>query len=422
MSIRPRAGALWKPTSEINKMSMYVSTRIAFNSESRSKGQRRHDSREGRRPEYVSNIGAFVNSTIIKPIMESEMKSICNERRASREGGVQRAMKHTSAISVAGIITFSHDASKLVKRLDKQEQDRLFLKTAEKLAEKLDTTVTGLIVHRDESAVHAHFQMPAIRHNGRPVSKGCTRELLSELQDTAGLVWAEHGIERGIKKSARLKAGATLQEVTHRSVQQLHQDLPREIEAAQAKAEKNRALAEKAEADLKTASAKAETSQAEIDRIEKRLAVYEKRVNDAEKLLERHPRPKPVAVEYVKSREKRLFGLLPDKIQTEKCKVIPPSQMEKWGKSVADEAADKLHRAEELEAREERVSRLEASMKGSVPVADFEALQRRAERAEAWLSQTDTSALQAHQQFEMPAIEMPAIKPSSSADDDMEME
>ena len=59
---------------------------------------------------------------------------------------------------------------------------------------------------------------------------------MSSLQDLTAEVMARHcpGIERGNRYGDRLKAGADFRDTLHRTVRELHRDIPREIEAKRA--------------------------------------------------------------------------------------------------------------------------------------------------------------------------------------------
>ena len=266
---------------------MRVSVRIASKSMSSAGGQRRHDIRSGPVPDYVDHNRTSLNSTVIEPATASELRAECETRRVQRN--CVRSMRRDAAIGTVGIITFDREASARVSELPVHEQDALFLRCARDIAESIGTTLSGLVVHRDEAAIHAHFQCPAVRLDGQPVSKVTDRAKTSELQDVAALAWAELGIERGEKKAekvARLKAegkGADeiLAATVHRSVQKLHEDLPREIAELEKKREKNRELLEKVQKDL-------EAGRIDEEKARKRAEAYKRRIDAAEKALGGH--------------------------------------------------------------------------------------------------------------------------------------
>lgn len=259
---------------------MTVSTRIAHKSTSLSKIQRRHDGRQGPVPKYIDSTRSSENSYIITPKLESEMRSICLERRA--QGNQTRAMKTDAAITTTGIITFGKEAQPIFDALPKHEQDALYHAAAAAIAHDLNTTLTGLTAHRDESAPHAHYQMPAFDMTGKPLSKVIDRERAKKLQDIVGSVFKKYDIHRGTPKDVRVARGDGYAQIINRSVKQLHEDLPKEIAKAKQmladaieRRDTNIARVAKAEADLLKATAEKEAA------ITKRLGVYQEREQKA---------------------------------------------------------------------------------------------------------------------------------------------
>jgi hypothetical protein len=245
---------------------------------SRTKGQRRHDMREGPIPKYVDSEKTVFNSTIISPSMESDLRSLCLERRALNPK--VRAMKRDAAISTVGIITFGTEAQPIVNALEHATQNRLFSETTTRIAELLRTEISGLVVHRDESALHAHFQMPAFNYDGVPLSKVITPAVAKRMQDIAGDVFAAHGIHRGKAKTQRIADGDPLHTIVHRNVQQLHADLPRELEAASAKVEEVKAKIQNYERLIEENKSKLEAGNNDESKIQKRIAIYEQRIEN----------------------------------------------------------------------------------------------------------------------------------------------
>jgi len=210
-------------------------------------------------------------------------------------------MKKDAAVATNGIITFGTEAQNIIENLSKDEQNRLFHETAKRIAERLNTDLTGLVVHRDESAIHAHFQLLAVNLDGMPLSKVIDRKTAKELQDIAGDVYKTHGITRGIPKADRITRGDDLSKIIHRSVTELHRDLPyeiaqkqqeieerhkalelqrREMEELEAKAEKNRRL-------INEQNAKLEAGRVTEELAQKRIASYQKREADAKAKAEK---------------------------------------------------------------------------------------------------------------------------------------
>jgi len=136
-------------------------------------------------------------------------------------------MKSNAAVVTAGIITFGRQAQDVFNRLPKETQDRAFTELAREIAAQLKTELEALVVHLDESAIHAHFTMRANNDDGEPLSNATRLGDMGALQDLAAEVMQRYApeIERGNKKKARLEAGANYADTLHRTVKQLHADL-----------------------------------------------------------------------------------------------------------------------------------------------------------------------------------------------------
>ena len=126
-------------------------------------GQRAHDLRIGPQPGYVVAARTPLNRILVKPLHGAELRAICLDRRARRE--TRRAMRHNVAVALIGIVTFGHRAQALFEALDAEGQDAAYRAVVEALAERLGTSVSGLVVHCDESAPPC--ALPAPRRDPR---------------------------------------------------------------------------------------------------------------------------------------------------------------------------------------------------------------------------------------------------------------
>ena len=196
-------------------------------------GQRRHDLRIGPQPDHVATDRAHHNRVLIEPPLPTVLRRTCAQRYALRSG---RRLRTDAALALRGILTFGVEAQKLIGEQPVPRQDATFLDVAQNIADRLGTSVDGLVVHLDEAAVHAHFTFCAYGHGGQPLSTIIDRRMAGELQDVAAEVMGNHcpGIERGHRKRTRLEAGATRADVINRSVRTLHETLPAELERARA--------------------------------------------------------------------------------------------------------------------------------------------------------------------------------------------
>jgi predicted nucleic acid-binding Zn-ribbon protein len=227
--------------------------------------QRRHDLRIGAQPAYLNPDPPEPNVVFIQPLTTQELKKLARGRRAQRE--TVRAMKSNAGIAVVGIIGFGIEAQKMFEALGSEDQEKALHAAVKRVAADLKTTVTGLVFHLDETARHAHFSLCGYDVNGQPLSTWMGRGVLRELQTALHeelQAFMPH-LERGRSRKARAEAGAAPHELVHRSVDELHIDLPFEI------AEKRKELAE-LEEKIRTNEARAEKARIKASEDDDRAA------------------------------------------------------------------------------------------------------------------------------------------------------
>ncbi len=264
----------------------------------KAKFQRRHEFRIGVQPAYVDGNRTELNRHLmsLRPLPDIQRENEALRKRAGRT----RKMKSNAAVVTAGIITFGHIAQEVFNRLPEDMQDRAFRELAEEIAVLLKTSLEALVVHLDETAIHAHFTMRAYNDDGEPISNATRLGDLAALQDLAATVMQRFApeIERGNKKKARLEAGADYRDTLHRTVKQLHEDLPQEkamleaeIEAMSQEINEQQASVAKTQGHLGKLEAKAKLTEKEIKRkedyskrLEKKLAAM---AEDMERLKAR---------------------------------------------------------------------------------------------------------------------------------------
>ncbi|QLL42054.1 plasmid recombination protein [Sulfitobacter pontiacus] len=218
------------PQPDPSKSNPYAaSTRLQSKTMSQAYGQRRHDLRIGKQPNYVDLDRKELNRTLVPQRPLPDIRNEITELRRRR--GAQRALKSNAAILKSGIITFGTEAAKMFNALPHSQQDAAFIELTQLLAKRLETRVEGLVVHLDETQIHAHFELRAFASDGQPICKLMNRSALSEFQDMTADVMRRFcpDIQRGNSKRDRLKAGAPYSDTLNRSVRQLHEDLPYEI-------------------------------------------------------------------------------------------------------------------------------------------------------------------------------------------------
>lgn len=258
-----------------------VSVRVKSASASTIGGQNAHDLRKGAQPSYVDQARTHLNRVIFEPLTGSHLREIALERRAAR--ATARSLKSNAAVGYVGIITFGHIAQTYWAELTHEEQDRALRTITDQIASRLKTTVTGLVLHRDEQAEHAHFQMPGYDLDGNPLSQTARRHALADLQTIAAEVMQrfDSRFERGFSKENRLEAGATPAQVKNKTVAQLHQTQAADIEKARStlaalneKIEKNTRLIEKAEAKI-------EAGKGDLAKLNANIEIYTRRLRVA---------------------------------------------------------------------------------------------------------------------------------------------
>jgi len=258
-----------------------VSVRIEPKAMAKAKFQRRHDFRIGLQPAYVDGDRTELNRHLmeLRPLPDIQRENEALRKRAGRT----RKMKSNAAVVTAGIVTFGHNAQEVFNRLPAETQDRAFRELAQEIAAQLNTSLEALVVHLDETVIHAHFTMRAYNDAGEPISNATRLGDMAALQDLAAEVMQRYApeIERGNKKQARLEAGAKYSDTLHRTVKQLHEDLPLEKAALEAEIEAmsqeiniQKASVAKTQGHLAKLEAKAKLTEKEI----KRKRDYSKRL------------------------------------------------------------------------------------------------------------------------------------------------
>lgn len=264
-----------------------VSVRIEPKTMSKAKFQRRHDFRIGVQPDYVDCDRTALNRHLmdLRPLPQIQRENEALRMRAGRT----RKMKSNAAVVTAGIITFGCAAQNVFNRLSVEAQDRAFMELAQEIAARLNTQLEALVVHLDETAIHAHFTMRAYNDDGEPISNATRLGDMVALQDLAAEVMQRYApeIERGRKKKDRLKAGANYADTLHRTVKQLHDDLPlekaaleAEIADSEAKIAAQRASLEKTQKLLEKLELKTELTEKEAKRQETYSRRLEKKQAD----------------------------------------------------------------------------------------------------------------------------------------------
>lgn len=344
-----------------------ASVRLEGRSLSQAYGQRRHDWRIGPRPKYVDPDRKGLNRPLIKPRPVSQIRNEVLALRTAR--GAKRAMKGNAAVVTAGIITFGIEAQEMFLALTREQQDEAFRDLARAVAERLDTSLEALMVHCDESAIHAHFELRACNRSGIPLAKATRPTLMIELQDLVFEVMSRHcpGIERGNRKYDRLAAGEDYAATVNKSVYQLHHDLPLEV----ASLERDR---EALEASLPELTARVEEMRERVAKLEaeakdrdltvakaKRLRVYRDRLTDRVRDLE----ARQGELEDVQAKRDRLQGEVKALEERAEAAKVAQAQAEDDARRASGRAQEADQRVLAIEGRETRLRASEAALRAS---------------------------------------------------------
>ena len=264
--------------------------------------QRRHDLRIGAQPGYVNPDPPEPNRILIQPMTTAELKKLAKGRRDQRD--MTRAMKSNAGIAVVGIIGFGIEAQQMFGALDAATQERALRAAVARVAADLRTSVSGLVLHLDESAGHAHFSLCGYDVDGEPLStwmgRGVLRDLQTALHEELRAFMPD--LERGRSRRARAEAGAAPHELVNRSVDELHIDLPFEIEAKRQEVAELEEKARKNEVRAQKAREKAQRDEGRAEKALKNAETYERRASEAEGKVEE-------LEAQIKAMEKRLEGV-----------------------------------------------------------------------------------------------------------------
>ena len=275
-----------------------VSVRIKGLRSPQSRGAFGHDSRTGYVPKNIDQSRTHLNTILIGDMTLESLSRSREEQEVRIRNYTKRAPRKDANYYISGIITFSKEARDDVNSRPPDEQAKKFV---EDMARSLNLKILYLIRHSDESTNHFHFMLENVDAEGRAKARTLNKKALSETQDKAGEFFNQIGIKRGFKKKERLEKGEPYANTVHRSVQQLHVDLPKEIGVLEEKRD-----------ELKH----------QVQKIQEKIVEFNTPV----------PEPKPIPVEIVKERH-----LL--RTETVKARVININDFVRYKKSVAGRLA-----------------------------------------------------------------------------------
>ena len=202
-------------------------------SKEKAKSSRSHIMRLGTVPNYIDQSRTHLNTYSDKAPSIDQVFASAISRRETRLP--QRSIKSNASILFEGIVALGSELAAWFEDLSFEDQDNIFITIIKEIAKTLGTTCSAFAVHRDETTIHAHFELVAYAKDGTALSTLLTRDVLSNIQDIAHkiLMRAIPNAERGRKKEIRLLNGADPSEVENICVETLHATLPADIAKAQ---------------------------------------------------------------------------------------------------------------------------------------------------------------------------------------------
>lgn len=314
---------------------MLVSVRIAKTKS--ILGQLAHDFNE--RPSYadVSKSGDNVtvlgsdNLEVIKSVIDEQTTNILKKHKLHTENKRTlaimtnnfnpedlvkerrkiRSWRKDAPTHKTMIVTFCNDFYLNKDNIDRSKLDRCMLDFVNDFCNKNNCEVSYIVRHEDETTPHYHVTFTNYNSELNTTHKFKQNDL-SNIQDSAGDFFSPLGIHRGIKKSDRLAEARSLypkkdgesdidynyrikklSNVIHRSVEELHRDLPNEImvlrveiDSLNIKLSKNEQLYAKTKIKLNSLLESESFKSDTVTKLESRLNTYNQRIKNVESTLQ----------------------------------------------------------------------------------------------------------------------------------------
>lgn len=283
-------------------MSMTTSVRIGPVRALGYGGQRAHDLREGKVPDYVDQERKHLNTGGFIPTIEEmhgyneDAKFAAQEAAevgwmAAKASGDQEAIKLAKAarnacrlkydrngvVAYRFILTFGREAQEVLKELDPAEVDRMAWAAMGRVASSLDTMFTGMSSHRDESAQHFHGFLRGVTNGGRKLNPD--RVQCRQMQTVAAEPFKHLGIRRGKSKNMWIEEDADPSKYIHASVAELHALLPIELAAARQAVEEVRVKLDRVQAETAIVDLKKKMAEDEFEKLQERVSSLQKEVS-----------------------------------------------------------------------------------------------------------------------------------------------
>lgn len=397
-------------------MSMTVSIRIGAVRSGAYKGQRAHDLRQGKVPDYVDQTRSDQNRGDNVPTLarvhemnedqkhaartaaqaryeaaqasgdESELKAA----RAAKQACRQR-YDENGVVAYRGIVTFGKEAQEVIKTLTPEELEQRVRESVTGAADVVDTSAFGFRLHMDESAPHAHFYWLATNEHGKKINPDKTD--CRRIQDLAAEPFRDLGLTRGKSKELWIEEGADVSKYVNESVAELHERLPADLAKARAELAQAQEAARTAQDLARQAQEAAQAAQRERDDVRGQLdaVTQEKAAVEAERAaIEAELQAKAAEVarlEAIQTQARELArakfpgrrvevvtdkGLISTK--TKEVRVYTAKDMDAYGKAIATEACREVAARETaVGARERRIGQELGQLRNQTKKAELQA-------------------------------------------------
>ena len=175
-------------------------------------------------------------------------------------------MYKNASVAVAGLIYFGRAAQPLFLHLEDKIQDKAVTAAAQAISEEYGCKLAGLVLHLDEAAPHAHFTLePRCAETGASFAKLVDYRKMQDL-----VADAMQPFEPRITRGTRKARGAT-GNVVHRSVQELHDELPALLASAREELSNTRQQTQQERRRLETLSRQNQEMQEQLRQARKQL-------------------------------------------------------------------------------------------------------------------------------------------------------
>ncbi len=174
--------------------------------------------------------------------------SLWKEINGQRKKAGLRGLRKDANVTISGILTFGREAQAVLGTLSPEEQDARILQAVRDQEKVHGHPLLQLVIHRDESALHAHMVFLGYREEGTKPWR-MNRTDLSRLQDRVAESFRDLGITRGRRVYERLQDGENYADLVQKSVNELHRELEPDIQKAKQRLEEIRFRSENLRVD-----------------------------------------------------------------------------------------------------------------------------------------------------------------------------